>query len=105
MAQDLTQLSFKHGPDQVAIDLDKAKRGICPECDADLTVHDPEAHAENHWDTRTLNETLPSDAHRRKALVLAYGRTHPRAQQPKPADMRSMIESQVSQAMEVKEES
>jgi hypothetical protein len=103
MANEVLGKWFKHSDEQFEIDVAKAKRGICPECDADLTIHDPEAHAEYHWDTRTLQETLVSDAHRRKALVLAYAKLHPRATTPTHNDVMTLIEQQVSQAMVPKE--
>jgi hypothetical protein len=50
---------------------DDAKKGLCPECAADLTGKNIQAHAEDHWPQGTIENAESAEARRRKALLIA----------------------------------
>jgi hypothetical protein len=90
---------MQHSSEQQALDLANAKAGVCPECLTDLSKQDAAAHAELEWPELTLRDNPVSDAHRRKALVLAYAKMHPPVEKPVSADPRIALAQQADAAM------
>ena|SRR5258708_365600 len=90
---------MQHSSEQQSIDLANAKAGTCPECLTDLSKQDAGAHAELEWPELTLRDNPVSDAHRRKALVLAYAKMHPPVEKPVSADPRIALTQQAESLM------